>query len=276
MIVLACVSVLLLAWAVLSTRAHRAAAHIAHVANEKLRQLERERDKLRSQLQEAETVVQELSHDLTSPLVSISGFARSALLAQSAGQGDKIATYLERVEANADGMTSLVNRLLSTARIGRELPMQREVMLEDVVETLRNRLSQQLAKQDARIFCSNNVCVETDPDMLARAMQNIVENALQHGTRKPGQTIRVSADVGPNGTRIGISDEGPGISDAMCDRLFELFQRGSRDGRGLGLAIVAKLADRLGATVDFETQTGVGTTFWFQLPAKRPVLVNAS
>lgn len=276
--VLISVSVLLFGWAIYARYQVRAALAEVTAQRRISAELRMECDLHRKRLQEAEAVVQELSHDLASPLVSISGFARSALAAQSDGQADKIAGYLQRVEANADGMQSLVKRLLTTARIGQENPAARDVRLSDLVDTLRTRLADDLGQQQARLHMMSDALLFTDPDMLTRALQNIVENALRHGTQTPGQVIEIACVERGDQMRISVSDEGPGIAQDLRPRLFEVFQRGTggQDGCGLGLAIVARLANRLGGAVGFRSQTGFGSTFWIDLPKAPPEIATAA
>ena len=106
--------------------------------------------------------------------------------------------------------------------------------------------------------------VRGDQDALARALENLVENALVHGPEGGRVTISLSRVNGP--ALLTVRDEGPGPDPADRDRLFERFWRGAgasgRPGSGLGLSIVSAIVDRHGGTVSVD-----GSAFTLELPA---------
>jgi len=114
-----------------------------------------------------------------------------------------------------------------------------------------------------------SVTVRADPDALARALGNLVENALVHGPAGSPVTVSVARE----GARaiITVSDAGPGPDPGDQAQLFERFWRGSeaagRPGSGLGLSIVAAIATQLGGRV-----TVSGSAFTIELPAIAGVL----
>ncbi len=119
-----------------------------------------------------------------------------------------------------------------------------------------------------------------DEGQLRRALDNLVLNAIQHSP--PGGTVRLSSGREGERLRIRVTDEGPGVPEAVRGRLFEPFVTGRPDGTGLGLAIVREIARahggqaRLGAPPPRRTgteATGPGATFELDLPwpAQSPV-----
>ena len=230
--------------------------------------LEEQNKSMAARISAMESLIYEVTHDLSSPLVSISGFARSAIQAQSRGQTDQIVRYLERVEASAGSMSSLVNGIMSVARIGQEMPRAGSVRLSEIVDALRTRLDGILAAREIDLVCGPDFELVTDPGMLSRALQNFVENAALHGTKAPGQTIRVEARRAGSSIQLSVTDEGDGIPDDLRPRLFSLLQRGTgtKTGTGLGLAIASRVADQLGGTVGFQNGARSGCTFWITLP----------
>ncbi len=259
-------------------RRRRAASQALAETQRLLRDVSSQRDSLteqnetlRARVTSIESAMYEVSHDLSSPLVSISGFARSAIRAQSRGQTDQILQYLERVEASAGNMSSLVNAIRTISRIGTEEPQIREVRLSEIVEALKTRLDGLLSEKQVRLTCSQDAFIDTDPGMLSRALQNFVENAALHATHRAGQEIRISATHLAGMTRVSVSDQGPGVPEDLQPRIFALFQRASdaRPGRGLGLTIAARLAHQMAGRVGFDTDPGTGSTFWIELPDLR-------
>ena len=261
-----------------SARAALSAAKAAARVYEATRAtLEEQNKSMAARICAMESLIYEVTHDLSSPLVSISGFARSAIQAQSRGQTDQILRYLERVEASAGSMSSLVNGIMSVARIGQEVPRAGSVRLSEIVDALRTRLDGILATREIDLVCGADIQLVTDPGMLSRALQNFVENAALHGTTAPGQTIRVAAQRIDGSIQLTVTDQGDGIPDDLRPRLFSLLQRGtgSGSGTGLGLAIASRVADQLGGTVGFTNGAETGCTFWIALPDHQAAIREA-
>jgi signal transduction histidine kinase len=111
--------------------------------------------------------------------------------------------------------------------------------------------------------------LESDADLLALVLQNLVGNGLKYGR---GGAVHVGFDGGNNLDRpvLWVSDEGPGIAPEQMKNIFEAFQRGDVHGEpgvGLGLAIASQAAKLLGATLTVKSDVGQGSTFHLALPA---------
>lgn len=104
-----------------------------------------------------------------------------------------------------------------------------------------------------------------DRDLLARALGNLVANAIEAMPEGGTVTVRTAADAG--GVRIEVEDTGPGLSDDQRTRLFTPYFTTKRGGTGLGLAIVQGIVSDHGGHVDVRSGPGKGTTFAIRLPA---------
>jgi signal transduction histidine kinase len=108
------------------------------------------------------------------------------------------------------------------------------------------------------------VLVHGNPDMLARAVRNLVENALVHTS--PLTTVEIEIDQ--HGA-ISVSDRGPGVPSAEREQIFRRFWRRDRrrqGSAGLGLSIVARIAERHGARVSVADRAGGGAVFTLAVP----------
>src|SRR5581483_10048507 len=117
-------------------------------------------------------------------------------------------------------------------------------------------------REDVELAADEPVTVRGDADALARALDNLVQNARLHGRGR----IRVSAAQVGASARLSVADEGDGLRAEERALAFRRFWRRSNDGRGsgLGLAIVRATAERHGGTVTVD-----GATFTIELPAIR-------
>jgi signal transduction histidine kinase len=109
-----------------------------------------------------------------------------------------------------------------------------------------------------------------DPLRLRQVIDNLLSNAVKYSP--PGSTVRVAAQRSDSGWRFTVSDEGPGLTLADRQRLFQDFARlsarptGGEKSVGLGLAIVRRIVEAHGGQVDADSEPGHGATFWFTLP----------
>jgi signal transduction histidine kinase len=121
-----------------------------------------------------------------------------------------------------------------------------------------------------RRFEPNLPAVLADADLLARAVDNLVSNAIKYSPADTEITVAVRAE--PGGVAIAVSDRGPGIPAPDLDRIFEKFYRVPRvedadtPGTGLGLALVREIAELHGGMVTVANTAGTGSTFTLCIP----------
>jgi len=113
--------------------------------------------------------------------------------------------------------------------------------------------------------------IEVDSMRLLRLLQNLVSNAVEALDAKPGGCVDIRAWVKDSIFYLTVSDNGPGIPDAVRDRLFEPFvTHGKKGGTGLGMAIARNVATAHRGSLTFETTAGKGTRFLLKLPQAAP------
>jgi signal transduction histidine kinase len=165
-------------------------------------------------------------------------------------------------------MRRLVGDLLLLARAdARRIQPHRPTDLSTVLIEAASELGP-MAEGHELSIAAEPVVVEGVRDELHRLVLNLLENAVRHtppGTRVSASTASVNGDA-----VLIVQDDGPGISPALEERVFERFVRGGRDGgrgSGLGLAIVRAVAQSHGGSVVLERPTsGDGTRFVIRMP----------
>jgi nitrogen fixation/metabolism regulation signal transduction histidine kinase len=110
--------------------------------------------------------------------------------------------------------------------------------------------------------------VAADPDLLARALGNLVGNAFD--AMGSGGVLRVRTAPEPDGVRLEVEDTGPGLTDEQRTRLFTPYYTTKRGGTGLGLAIVQGIVSDHGGRIQVRSAPGEGTAFTLLLPLARP------
>lgn len=225
--------------------------------------------------------VANVSHELKTPLTSISGYAETLL----GDHPDAVTTarFLEIIVNNARRMQRLVDDLLDLSRIeaGRWQPKPEPVDLElvarEVWATLAERARGRGVTLDTTVP-ADGLPLFADPDAVRQILTNLFDNSLRH--TPTGGTITLEAHVDGDETELAVTDTGAGIPREHLGRIFERFYRvdpsRSRDegGTGLGLAIVKHLVEAHGGRVGAESELGLGTTIrcWFPAaPIEAPV-----
>ncbi len=205
-------------------------------------------------LQQQEQLIADAAHELRTPIARIRAVAEGGM-AGDEEPGDA----LSRVAAVAGDAGFLIDDLLVLARMDagqqdiKKEPLRLDLLAEQVVD----------AYEDVVVETVPTV-VEGDAGLLRRAIVNLLSNALRHGRREdPG--ARVGVTVYPS--RVVVTDAGPGIDPDVRDELFERFRASAASpGHGLGLPIVAWIADAHGGRVTVEDRPEGGTVATFTLP----------
>ena len=211
------------------------------------------------------------SHDLRQPVQALS--LLNGALRRTISDGRAL-QMIESQEHSLTAMTNLLNSLLDISRLDAgavtpELecfPMQR----------LIDRLSAEFGRQARHkgLEFSAGVCgaqVESDPNLLAEIIQNLVSNAIRYTN---AGRVTLSCDVEDSFCHLRITDTGIGIEPEQLDDIFQEFVQckapgSTKEGFGLGLAIVRRLADLLALEVSVESTPGKGSTFSVSVPIVR-------
>lgn len=196
----------------------------------------------------------DLSHELRSPLARI----KVALeLARSEPKPDEL---IDRMDRDADRMDALIGELLLLARLESPAPSANEHRLDmsELVSSIVEdaRLESFGSGHFIRALIAPGLTTFGDRELLSRAIENVLRNALKH--TPDGGDIEFEASGNAGGILIKVIDTGEGVSEELVDQLFKPFARGegSRTGIGLGLAITRAAIVRHGGTVVINNRQG--------------------
>jgi len=174
------------------------------------------------------------------------------------------ASVLDKIMAGFTALEATVGDLLhfSSQRDPRRERIDVAQLLHDVVDSLEP----QLDAQDiwAKVDCPADLKATADPDMLKRALLNLILNALD--ALPTGGDLTVTACQTGAGLEIEIADSGPGVPTAILDRLFEPFFTTKGSGTGLGLAIVERIAAAHGGRAKVSNCADGGAAFTLIIP----------
>ncbi|MFD0896469.1 two-component system histidine kinase PnpS [Loigolactobacillus binensis] len=217
--------------------------------------------------------VSNVSHELKTPVTSISGFTET-LLAGAQDEPETRQEFLEIIAAESKRLTALIQDIIALSR-GRQQQIQvTTVNIAQMVQNLLAPLQQQItAKQvTVRVEITAEALIQTDRRKLEQIIKNLLINGLAYN-RQGGQ-LTIGAQQVAQQWRLSFIDNGLGIAADDQERIFERFYRVDKarshhqGGTGLGLAIVKELVTTLGGQISLKSQLGVGSTFTVTLPEK--------
>jgi signal transduction histidine kinase len=220
---------------------------------------------------------QDAAHELRTPLTVLSGELEMALSDPALPARHRHG--LERAAEQARAMSDLVEALLVLRRAdsaSSEAPadfvlVDLRGLVRDVVAELRNR--ELVRGADFEVAAADEVLVLGNATLLTAALRNLLTNAFKFTA--PGQPVRASISAGPDRATVVVEDGGSGISPADRERIFDPFFRGgearaARDGVGLGLPIILRVARAHRGEVFVSASSLGGARFELRLPARVP------
>jgi two-component system, OmpR family, sensor kinase len=208
------------------------------------------------------------SHELRTPLTSLRANAELYQQGALVGRG-QVDEAMRRIRVSAERMSALVDDMLRLARLDQQ--PERRMHAVDVSAVVADCVGEARAVGDGRRWRSGiqpGLVVRGDPDLLRRAVDNLLRNVRMH--TPAGTTGTVTACSRDNRVVIEVRDDGPGVPGSALPQLFDRFYRvdgpHASGGSGLGLAIVAEVAAAHGGTTTAGANTPRGLCIRLTLP----------
>jgi signal transduction histidine kinase len=240
----------------------RLSENLEEVVTERTIQLERVNKEL-------ESFSYSVSHDLKTPLRSISGFSKALQVDLSEKLDDKSKDYLERIIKSTKRMNELIEALLNLAQISRKEITITEVNLSEIAHDVMKELTLFYSKQKIEFSIEENIIARCDPKLIRVALENLFSNAIKFSKNKAKTNI-VFGDTSKFNDRVFyVQDNGIGFNMKYYDKLFGLFQRlhnkQEYEGTGIGLITVKRIIERHKGQVWAESEEEKGSTFYFTI-----------
>ena len=215
-----------------------------------------------------------MSHDIRTPMNAIVGF--SGLLEKSLHDEKKSLGYIKKIRVSSDILLTIINQVLEMARIesGKITLNPESVNIREMVEAMNTVFESSLTKKSLEYQCSLNVVhdqILCDKTKMEEIILNVVSNSIKYTNRHGKITVSIdeldSEDEKNANYKVVVEDNGIGMSQDYLPHSFEEFSREHTStetrvaGTGLGLPIVKSLVDRMGGTIEVESEEGKGTRF---------------
>ena len=219
--------------------------------------------------------VSTVSHELRTPLTSIRG-ALGLVSGGMAGElPEKASNLVSIANNNCDRLINLINDILDieklqAGKVKFDLrPMNIYQCVQESIEANqgyadKQNVSLELASEVGEIL------VRVDANRLAQVMSNLISNAAKFSHDEG--TVSVTVERRDDQVRVAVIDQGSGIPEDYRSKIFQRFSQADssdtrqKGGTGLGLSITKSIVERFGGSIDFDSEEGKGTTFYFDLP----------
>ncbi len=219
-----------------------------------------------------------MSHELRTPMNSILGYAQLMEMGELKPSHKKGVNHILK---NGRHLLDLINEVLDIAGIeaGRQILTPEPIRLSSLIHEIMDVVQVAADKKNVTLELidspTNNPYVMADKLRLMQVLLNLTNNAIKYNRLNGFVSIKTELQLsdahGNSGVRISISDTGHGIKPEDIGKLFQPFERigaerTETEGTGLGLMVVMKLTEAMGGTVGVESEPGIGSTFWIELP----------
>ncbi|MBE6684874.1 MAG: sensor histidine kinase KdpD [Ruminococcaceae bacterium] len=233
-----------------------------------------EQEKLRANL------LRTISHDLRTPLTSISGNADNLLANDEVFDIETRRQIYTDIREDSEWLISLVENLLSVSRMGdgkSNIQMSAE-LVSDVIEEAVRRTDKNASEHKLTVKESRGIMLaRMDARLIVQVLINLIDNAIKYTPR--GSAIEIWATEKDNEIAITVADNGGGIADEIKGRVFDMFYTGAdkiadnRRSLGLGLALCKSIVNAHGGKITVTDNKPHGAVFTFTLP-KEEVEIN--
>ncbi|MDD3429617.1 MAG: ATP-binding protein [Oscillospiraceae bacterium] len=208
-----------------------------------------------------------VSHELKTPLTSISGYAE--LIQNGMAKPQDIPDFANRIYDEASRLIKLVEDIIELSRLDEaKVTLTKEcVHLQKIAQQVAQRLQPTAEKRQVTLQVQAATAQDTVfavPQLIEEMIYNLCDNAIKYN--RPGGSVTIAVGPGPQGVMLTVSDTGIGIELKHQSRVFERFYRVDKShskatgGTGLGLSIVKHIAEYHGARIGITSRLGKGTT----------------
>jgi signal transduction histidine kinase len=228
--------------------------------------------------------VSHVAHELKTPLNALLGYSELLLHRATLPEAEQV-NAVNVIRSETERMATLINNLLNISKMesGALKPERARVRLHDLIQDAFNSLRNSALGKSVELALSippDLGSVRLDKDLFRIAIDNLLSNAIKYSN--PGGRIDVSVGTIEDGQiQISVRDQGIGISEEDCSRIFEKYYRSpgeaaaSRTGHGLGLYLAKQIIELHHGTITVKSELGKGTEFTVTLKAQQVQLEMA-
>lgn len=253
---------------------HRSLTH----AKEEIAEREKAEQKQEELVQQLKLKNQELdrfaitvSHDLKTPLITITGYLGYLEKDALAGNRDRVRKDIGQINDAAKSMGKLVDEILDLSRIGRIMNPPREVSFDEIVQEALKAAEGLIQVRQVKVKVGSGFpIIYCDFARIVQVLQNLITNAVKFMGQQTDPVIDIGVEEREGEQVFFVKDNGMGIDPKYHEQVFGLFNKlnASTEGLGIGLGIVKRIIEVHEGRIWVESELGKGASFYFTLPEK--------
>jgi len=226
---------------------------------------------------ELDNFIYKTSHDIRGPLASLKGIANVALLEL---KDEKAQDYLQKLDASADKLNSILTRLLIVNQINHAVLNPIKINFQELINEILvfERKKGIPPRMSITHDLDPDVLLITDRHVLRIILENLIDNAIKYhnSSERIEPFVKIRVSLSPRGVLISVIDNGIGIQERDPQKLFQMFVRASErsESGGIGLYLTKLASERLYARVDFSTTPEKYTQFTVTIPENLSVVLS--
>ncbi|MCX8056955.1 MAG: ATP-binding protein [Ignavibacteria bacterium] len=235
-------------------------------------------NRLNEVINELKTFNHTVSHDLKAPLRGIMGYVKELVNEHFKDMklSERASFCLNQINKAAQNMTLMIDDLLKYSKLEFETPTLIESDLEEIINSVLNEYEITIREKNATIQLNLEVKkIISWQRGLQQIFTNLIGNALKYSKQNECPKITISSKQLDKNLLIIVEDNGIGFDMIYTEKIFQLFKRATTDekygGTGVGLAIVKKLTEKLKGKIWAQSEPGVGSKFFLEIPLMREV-----
>jgi len=223
--------------------------------------------RLRSEMNDHQEFLRAVSHDLNAPLRNIGGMTAMLMMKYGDRLDPDVVARLERIAANVEAQTDLINDLLELSRIGTRRPHPEWVDMDELLAQVAAAFEYDLRRRDIRLRIAPNMPrLYIERNHVRQVFGNLVDNAVKYMGSEDDGRIEITYEDRGDRHVFHVADNGIGVAAEDCRRIFVVFRRATNApadtaGKGVGLAGVSAIATKYGGRAWVDSEPHVGSVF---------------
>lgn len=214
------------------------------------------------------------SHDLQEPLRMVGSYTQLLARRYKNHLDEDANEFIDYILDGVKRMQTLINDLLIYSRVGTRGKPFTQINSAEILEAKLQDLKLAIEESNAVVTYDTLPTILADGVQIGQLFQNLISNAIKFRNNKPPR-VHIGAGEKKGQWVFSVKDNGIGIEPRYKDRIFVIFQRlhtlNEYPGTGIGLAVCKKIVERHGGKIWFESELGIGTTFYFSIPKTQGV-----
>jgi signal transduction histidine kinase len=215
-----------------------------------------------------------VSHELKTPLTSLTAIIQVANAKLKNSADVFLAGAMETANVQVKRMSNMINGFLNISRLesAKLLIDKHEFSLDELIEDIVKETALTVSSHVIKFPSGNRIMVNADQDKIGSVITNLTSNAVKYSPK--GKVIEVKCETIGDKVQVSVRDEGMGLKPQDKGKVFDRYFRVQSNhtqhisGFGIGLYLSAEIIHRHDGEIWVESESGVGSTFYFNLPVK--------